>query len=201
MPYWTPYSVGAAFAEQHRAWLQTELAKQHKQSLIPEQKVGKLHRLHFERITASAKPSSRVTATKIVVKLLPGESPTDAEPQSRARKAIHRALKKETEQLMPPRLNRLADEHGFRYRSLSAKQLKRRWGSCDNHHNIVINFFLMELPWELIDYVLLHELTHTEHLHHGAEFWSRLRQVCPRALDLRHQIKMYQPIIQGDSVD
>lgn len=199
LPYWTPYAIGIAFAQQHSAWLQAELAKQNKQLLVPEQKVGKIHRLHFEHVDAQTKPTSRVTATKIVVKLNPGELPEHVEPQNRAAKAVHRALKKETEQLIPTRLARLASEHGFSYRSLSAKQLKRRWGSCDNHHNIVINFFLMELPWELIDYVLLHELTHTEHLHHGPAFWARLKQVSPRALDLRHQIKQYQPIIQGDT--
>lgn len=201
LPYWTPYTMGIAFAQQHSDWLRNELAKYNKKLLVPEQKVGKLHRLYFEHIDASTKPSSRVTATKIIVKLLPGEFADDKEPQIRAVKAVHRALKKETEQLMPQRLARLAKEHGFSYQSVSAKQLKRRWGSCDNHHNIVINFYLMELPWELIDYVLLHELTHTEHLHHGADFWARLKQVCPRALDLRHQIKQYQPIIQGNATD
>ncbi len=201
LPYWTPYTVGIAFAQQHSAWLQAELAKQSKPHLVAEQKVGKLHRLHFERVDKHTKPTSRVTTTKIIIKLLPGESPDDTEPQSRAVKAVHRALKKETEQLMPPRLARLAEQHGFSYHSVSAKQLKRRWGSCDNHHNIVINFFLMELPWELIDYVLLHELTHTEHLHHGPDFWARLKQACPRALDLRHQMKQYQPIIQSDDSD
>jgi len=100
--------------------------------------------------------------------------------------------------LLPPRLARLASEYGFSYRSVSAKQLKRRWGSCDSQHNIVFNFFLMELPWDLIDYVLLHELTHTEHMHHGPDFWSRLKQISPRALDLRRQINTYRPIIQND---
>jgi len=197
LPYWTPYAVGIAFAKQHSAWLETELAKQGKQVLMPEQKVGKLHHLHFIHALPGEKPTSRVTATKIIVKLGSDETPEQADVQARATKAIHRALKKETEQLLPPRLARLATEYGFSYRTVSAKQLKRRWGSCDNHHDIVLNFFLMELPWDLIDYVLLHELTHTEYLHHGSDFWARLKQVSPRALDLRRQINSYRPIIQN----
>lgn len=195
LPYWTPYGVAIAFAQQHSGWIQAELAKQHTTTLYPEQKVGKLHHLHFEH-TTSGKTTSRVTATKIIIKLASGDRPEQPAIQEIARKAVHRALRKETEQLLPPRLANLAATHGFTYTSVSAKHLKRRWGSCDNHHNIVLNFFLMELPWELIDYVLLHELTHTEHLHHGPEFWTRLKQVSPRALDLRHQINTYRPIIQ-----
>jgi len=198
LPYWTPYSVGLAFAKQHSTWIQAELAKQGRQALLPDQKVGKLHHLQFIYALPGEKPTSRVTATKIIIKLSPGETPELAEVQLRATKAVHRALKKETEQLLPPRLARLASEYGFSYRSVSAKQLKRRWGSCDSQHNIVFNFFLMELPWDLIDYVLLHELTHTEHMHHGPDFWSRLKQISPRALDLRRQINTYRPIIQND---
>lgn len=198
MPYWTPYSVGVAFAMQQQTWLKTELANQQAALLQPGQKVGKLHHLHFEQISHAQSATSRVTTTKIIIKIYSHESPTDASVQLRAKKAVHRALKKETEQLLPPRLARLAAQHGFSYRSVSVKQLKRRWGSCDNEHAIILNFFLMELPWDLIDYVLLHELTHTVHLHHGPDFWSRLKQVSPRALDLRHQINRYRPIIQGN---
>lgn len=198
LPYWTPYAVGIAFAQQHSAWLESELSKQGRLTLLPDQKVGKLHHLQFVHALPGEKPTSRVTATKIIVKLAPGETSEHTEVQVRATKAVHRALKKETEQLLPPRLARLASENGFSYQSVSAKQLKRRWGSCDSQHNIVLNFFLMELQWDLIDYVLLHELTHTEHLHHGPEFWRRLKQVCPRALDLRRQINTYRPIIQNN---
>lgn len=198
LPYWTPYSVAIAFARQHTDWLQSELVKQNATVLLPEQKVGKLHHLHFVYAATGEKATSRITATKITIKLISGETPAQPNVQEKARKAVHRALKKETEQLLPPRLALLAAQHGFTYRSVSAKHLKRRWGSCDNHHNIVLNFFLMELPWELIDYVLLHELTHTEHLHHGPAFWARLKQVSPRALDLRHQINTYRPIIQSN---
>lgn len=198
LPHWTPYAVGIAFAKQHSAWIQVELAKQSEQLLRPDQKVGKLHHLHFVPTAPGEKPTSRVTATKIIVKLAPAETYNSAEAQTRATKAVHRALKKETEQLLPPRLERLAAEHGFNYHTVSAKQLKRRWGSCDRNRDIVLNFFLMELPWDLIDYVLLHELTHTEHLHHGPDFWQRLKQVSPRALDLRRQINTCRPIIQSD---
>ncbi len=198
LPRWTPYAAAAAFAHQHQDWIRAELAKHSLPVFSTGQKVGKLHHIDFVRIIGAETASSRVTATKIIVKYHAGELPTDEAVQARTHKAVLRALKKEAEQLLPPRVRRLADEHGFSFRGISAKQLKRRWGSCDSHRDIVFNLFLMELPWDLIDYVILHELTHTEHLHHGSAFWARLRQVCPTALDLKRQIKSYQPIIQAN---
>ncbi len=198
MPRWMPYLMGVQFVERHAEWLKKELAKQQRESLYEGQKIGKLHHLHFVVVPTDESLTSRVTATKVDVKIHSTMSPLDRPVQERAEKAVHRALKKETLQLLTPRLDRLAAEFGFTYADLAAKQLKRRWGSCDSHKHIVINFFLMDLPWELIDYVLLHELTHTEHMNHGEHFWNRLQEVCPRALDLKKQINQYRPIIQDN---
>lgn len=198
LPYWTPYAIAEAFAKSHVRWIEKELSERlPSRHYDDEQKVGKLHHVHFEKVSHDITLSSRVTSTKIIVKYHSGEDITSAAVQERAEKAIYRALRKETEQLLPPRVRAIAEKHGFRYRSISAKQLKRRWGSCDSHHNLVFNFFLMELPWDYIDYVIMHELTHTEHLHHGPAFWERLKQICPAALDIRNQMKEYRPIIGG----
>ena len=70
-----------------------------------------------------------------------------------------------------------------------------RWGSCDSKRNIVLNLYLMELPWELIDYVLFHELTHTEVLRHGPDFWSAMKRVLPDVQRRRKAIKSYRPVV------
>jgi len=54
----------------------------------------------------------------------------------------------------------------------------------------------MQLPWELIDYVILHELTHTEYMHHGPDFWQALEKVRPQAKQFRREIRKFRPTIQ-----
>jgi hypothetical protein len=53
----------------------------------------------------------------------------------------------------------------------------------------------MQLPWQLIDYVLLHELTHTTILRHGPDFWRALEAVLPNARVLKKAMREYQPIL------
>jgi predicted metal-dependent hydrolase len=195
MPKWTPYSTGQAFAKQHADWILAELAKQTGPRLESGQRIGKMHSLRFEYVLGEQSITSRVTGTEIIVKMHTNEKIDDAAVQGRAEKAAIRALKREGERLLPPRLASLATKHDKQYVSVSVKQLKRRWGSCDNKRNIALNLFLMELPWEHIDYVLLHELAHTIEMNHGPEFWHELTTMLPRARDISHQLRSRQPAI------
>lgn len=81
------------------------------------------------------------------------------------------------------------------YRDIQIKQLTRRWGSCDQKKSIVLNLFLIQLPWELIDYVIIHELTHTKHLNHSTDFWDSLETFKPQARQLKKQLNNYHPSI------
>ena len=54
----------------------------------------------------------------------------------------------------------------------------------------------MQLPWELIDYVILHELVHTKHLNHSPEFWRALEELSPGARALQKKIKSHKPRVE-----
>lgn len=195
MPHWTPFSAGQAFALSHLDWIKAEQAKLNRPPLESGQRIGKLHYVRFEQALGGQSISSRVTATEVIVRLQHGETIDDEQVQQRAEAAAIRALKREAERLLPPRLQGLAAKHGKAYSSVSVKQLKRRWGSCDSHQAITLNLFLMELPWDYIDYVLLHELSHTVEMNHGPAFWRVLTAMQPRARDLAKQLRSHHPAI------
>lgn len=195
MPRWTAFSAGAAFALANASWIQQELGNQAQPLLESGQKIGKLHYVRFEQVLGDQSVTSRVTGTEIIVRMAQGETIDSPGVQERAHKATLRALKREAERLLPPRLQSLATKHGRNYSSVSVKQLKRRWGSCDSHQAITLNLFLMELPWDYIDYVLLHELTHTTEMNHGESFWRQLTAMEPRARDLSKTLRKHQPVV------
>lgn len=181
------------FAEKQADWIRREQQKYQKEAMYEDQKIGKLHRLHFVRVQKGTPVSSRVTATKIIIQMHPHESQADEDVQARAHAAALRGLRKETLQLLTPRLHSIAERHNFEFQSVQAKELKRRWGSCDSNKHIVLNLYLVQLSWEQIDYVLCHELTHTEHMNHSVLFWSRLEQVLPNARSIAKAVRHMQP--------
>lgn len=196
MPFWAPYHVGAQFAASKAKWI---LLQQPKSLLLVDgQKIGKGYTLDF--ITSETdKPRTRIRMGRISVLMPPDCSATDEDIQTIAHKAAIRALKAEAERLLPTRLNQLSAEHGFSYKSVRIKRLKGRWGSCNQNKEIVLNCFLMQLPDELIDYVIVHELAHTQVMAHGAPFWELVGQHVQNLPQIRKTMRTHQPRLVGGS--
>jgi predicted metal-dependent hydrolase len=193
MPHWVPYKSGAVFAASKAAWIET-MRGQHHTQLKHGQAIGKAHHLFFNQTTGS-RVTSRVQGQEIHVGLPRGYEETSAEAQRGARTACIKALRQEAESLLPQRLQGLAEKGGYKYHSVSVKALKSRWGSCSSTQDIALNLYLMQLPWQLIDYVLWHELTHTKIMRHGPPFWTELERHVPHARNLSKEIHTYQPTL------
>ncbi len=197
IPAWAPYSAGVDFAKSRQQWIADQRPLQ--QALVEGQSVGKAHHLYFKAATTSTKVTTRLVEGAIIITHPPGLHFTDPVVQAAAQKASIRALRLQAQRLLCQRVAALADVHNFSYTSISIKQLKSRWGSCDHHKNIVLNLFLMQLPWEYIDYVILHELTHTRILKHGPEFWQAMATLLPDVSRIRKKLHNFQPVLEVPS--
>lgn len=195
IPTWAPYRAGVEFAKSRREWIDT----QRKPSIVLKdgQAIGKAHHIHFNPSPDVHSVKGRVKKNQIVVVYPNTLQANNVEVQAAAHRASIRALRAQAEQLLPIRLNELATKYKFEYSSVTVKNMKSRWGSCDQRRNIVLNLFLVQLPWEMIDYVLLHELTHTKVLKHGPEFWAAMEKVLPDVKVRRKQVQKHQPILNG----
>lgn len=197
IPLWAPYASGLAFATSRLEWIKSQ--KRTSKTLVSGQAIGKAHHIQFVAVN-SASITSRIIGSEIRINYPEQLEITDPEIQKKASLASIRALRLQAEQLLPQRLAKLAKHHGYKYREVTIKRLKSRWGSCDHQGNIVLNLYLMQLPWECIDYVIVHELVHTVVMRHGPNFWRAMKQELPNVDELKRKIKTYQPILDS-SVD
>lgn len=191
IPFWVSYGAGQQFALQKQDWINQHAV----QKTIHQdgQQIGKAHHLSLVVKAGLIKPTTRIKDQLVVIQYPPNLEARDASVQAAIEKAALRALIAECQRLLPQRVEQLAAKYGYSYRSLHFKRLKSRWGSCDNRQNIIFNAYLIQLPWQLIDYVILHELAHTRVMKHGAEFWAEMQTTSPDVQQLRKAIKQYQP--------
>jgi hypothetical protein len=195
MPLWASYRAGLQFAKSKSDWINEH--RQEKDLLENNMLVGKAHRLIFNPDSSRQKVSTRIKDNQITITYPAAISLSDESVQTTAAKAAIRALTLQSNQLLPQRLKTLAELHGFSYKSVKVRQLKSRWGSCDTRGNIVLNIYLMQLSWDLIDYVLLHELVHTDIHRHGPDFWKMLEAKLPQAKVLKKKLRSHQPILRS----
>ena len=187
MPYRTSITTGIEFLQQKRTWIQ-----KHASSPAPKlgdgARIGKAHTLLVSN-NDSSKSRVTLTDTTIMVRL-----PANTNEQSMQPKLIDaskKALQREAQNLLPKQLEVYAQKYNYRVASVSVKPLQSRWGSCSNKNDIVLNTFLIQLPWQFIDYVILHELAHTLHHNHSSDFWNEVALRVPAYKDIRHTLKKF----------
>lgn len=193
MPFWSPYQVGINFAKSRKEWLNQNIAKTSGPLIAHGDRIGKSHTLVFTRDDSLRSISSRVSGTTLKVSAPYELSAPNV--QKKVRTAAEKVLKQQAGVLLPQKLKWLAAQHGFEYKEVKVRKMTSRWGSCSSHGTITLSYYLIQLPWDLIDYVLVHELVHTQHMNHGKGFWSTFERVMPKARQLRKQMHGFRPAL------
>lgn len=80
---------------------------------------------------------------------------------------------------IPVRVKYFAEQMGVTYGKITIRNQKTRWGSCSQIGNLNFNCHLMEMPTEILDYVVVHELCHRKQMNHSRLFWMEVEKVLP----------------------
>ena len=78
---------------------------------------------------------------------------------------------------------------GVTYGRITIRNQKTRWGSCSSDGNLNFNFKLFFLPEHLMDYVVVHELSHRIHMNHSKDFWKVVETYCPEYKKCTQELK------------
>ena len=105
-----------------------------------------------------------------------------------------------------PQISELARRHGFALKGASVRWSRTRWGSCSRRGTISLSARLLWLTPDEVHYVMLHELTHLAHFHHGPTFWQALEECCAgaRQIDMglrraSRELPAWLPLLQEKS--
>jgi predicted metal-dependent hydrolase len=190
MPWLAPKYLAVNFALSKKDWI---LEQQAESSFAPYNGMYLAKTLRLLIMQNSPNKRTKRIGGNVVIYFDNEYDSSNAEHRAKITKLMHKALREEAERILLPRLRELADVYGFDFTSSSIKQLTGRWGSCDSKKHIVLNSFLVQLPIDYIDYVIFHELAHTQHLNHSPEFWETVHNVFPHYKKIRKQLKTMQP--------
>jgi predicted metal-dependent hydrolase len=102
---------------------------------------------------------------------------------------LDRFLKNTAEKYIVPRTHLLADKMELKFKNITLRQQKTRWGSCSSQKNLNFNWRLVHYLPNIIDYVIIHELAHLVHMNHSRDFWELVKKYDPEYLQHRGFLK------------
>ncbi|NVI87666.1 M48 family metallopeptidase [Actinomadura sp. BRA 177] len=94
---------------------------------------------------------------------------------------------------LPERLRPWAERMQCPDAQLRVLPLGYRWGSCSRDGRLNVHWATMQLPPDLIDYVLAHEVVHLHEHDHSERFWRRLERAMPGYSARRARLKHLGP--------
>lgn len=188
LPIWVSYKVAILYVNQRLDWIINNLKPT--AVLRSGHKIGKKTILQILS-SDSTRFTSKYLNEKLIIKVPNYIDPASQVAQERIKNYAIKALQRESEDALIPMIRNIAHTNNFIVNKIEVKNLRSRWGSCNNQKDIAISLFLIQLPWECIEYVIIHELVHTVHMNHSTSFWKLVEQYLPDYKQLRLKMKQY----------
>lgn len=125
------------------------------------------------------KNSVNIVDDKIIVEIFKGEVSAVVEKYYKeiAQKEIFESF------------DRIVKLTGLIPKKITIKSLEKSWGRCSSTGNISISKKIILYPKSVLDYVVLHELSHLKHLNHSKEFWAYVASFMPNYLEERNKLR------------
>lgn len=137
--------------------------------------------------TASGRGGCRLTKSGFLVEIRKGTEATDS--PGMVKKRLIEWFKKEAERIINERLEIFIPAIGKRPNRVVIKNQQKRWGSCSWSGVIRFNWKVVMLQADLIDYIVVHELSHLEHLNHSKDFWKKVAGIIPDFEERKKMLK------------
>lgn len=134
-----------------------------------------------------------IVADNLLVELSPRSKKAQEE---QVKKLLTEWFRKQAGLVLKERMEYWQNEMGLYSNKLIIKGFKRRWGSCSSLGEVTLNWKLVFMPYEIMDYVVIHELAHLVHHNHGHEFWKLVAEFCPDWKEKRGELNKRSEVLK-----
>lgn len=99
--------------------------------------------------------------------------------------------RREAEEILGSRVFHFSRLTGLTPEKIAVRTHRRIWGNCHYRDRAIhLNWQLVFFPPAVIDYVIVHELSHLEVPNHSRKFWERVERVLPDYRQHRQWLKI-----------
>ena len=104
------------------------------------------------------------------------------------RDAVQAWLMQQAKLNFTQRLDHFGPQLGVQWKRLSLSNASSRWGTASADGSIRLNWRLIHFKQDVIDYVVVHELSHLRVMNHSPQFWETVGSLVPDYQQRRHAL-------------
>lgn len=93
--------------------------------------------------------------------------------------------------LATERLKHFNQVYGFKYKKVTIRNTKSRWGSCSRTGNISFSYKIVFIKPGELDYIIVHELCHLGAFNHSKKFWDLVARTIPHHAIVRRALRRF----------
>jgi len=194
-----PQTMIDKFVREKSAWIAKHLQQISSQKVSAKYQSGEKHLffgneypLEILTVATPGRSTVRLVDGKIQVSLYK-EIPLNQQPAKIKEALLHWYLEQGIATITE-KVNFYSEKIGVSYSRINLKEVTSIWGSCSPTNCLSFNRKLVMAPHEVVDYVVIHEVSHMIQRNHGTHFWQLVSQFDPlfkyhrRWLKLNHHL-------------
>jgi len=81
--------------------------------------------------------------------------------------------------------------YGYTLNKVCVRNQKTRWGSCSSRGTLSLNYKLIFLPSNIMDYIIVHEICHLKEMNHSGKFWLLVEKTFPNHKKIKVDLRKY----------
>jgi hypothetical protein len=178
VPYHTPKGEIEKFIKEKQPWIVKKISekerstKETRRTFITGEKflyLGESYPLEIEDTHKKGLP----------LKLSFGKFILDKDHLERARDLFILWYQREATEKLEARVRYFSNRLQLVPEGFKITSAKHRWGSCSCDNRLSFSWRIIMAPWNVIDYVVIHELVHIKEKNHSKRFWDHLETIFP----------------------
>jgi predicted metal-dependent hydrolase len=180
LPRWGRASSAQAILRKHKSWILERLRKREELLAQAMPALGTAPTVIYRgrpfplriRSSACAQPTAEWHRDRVILNVPRALDPPLGE-------VLEGLFRDRAKLVFEKRVQALSDLLGVRPKRVQVRDQKTRWGSCTGRGTLAFNWRLLLAPPAVLDYVVVHELCHLRHPHHGQGFWKMVQTFLP----------------------
>lgn len=176
-PFWVPMFAIQNFVDQKSSWIIKNMSAVYPSTPSKSYEDGEKH-LFFGKdlplkIVSTPTPQRTSIQDKgehLEVSIYSGFS--SAKIKQEIKDALLRFYLEEGVGYITEKVNYYTNLLGVDYSKIDIKKVSSIWGSCSGKNVLSFNRKLIMAPYEIIDYVVIHEVCHLRERNHSSRFWG-----------------------------